>query len=60
MSSDLENNPLLKIFETEFIPYKIIKNEHYFPSFEKAIKDSNNEFEKIINGKIPFSLSTFI
>ncbi len=59
MSSDLENNPLLKIFETEFIPYKIIKNEHYFPAFEKAIKDANNEFEKIINGKIPFSLSSF-
>ena len=46
MSSDLENNPLLNIFETEFIPYKIIKNEPYFPAFEKAIKDSNNEFEK--------------
>ena len=57
--TNLEDNPLLKIFETELIPYDKIKNEHYFPAFEKIVKDANLEYDKIIKGELSFTINNF-
>ena len=57
--SNLENNPLLKIFETELIPYDKIKNEHYLSAFEKIVKDANLEYDKIIKGELSFTINNF-
>ena len=44
-----QNNPLLKKFDTphETAPFGEIKNEHYIPAFQEAIKMANAEIEAI-------------
>ncbi len=46
----IENNPLLKEFDTPFgvPPFDLIKEEHYMPAFEEAMKQHKAEIEAII------------
>ncbi|MDO6800858.1 M3 family metallopeptidase [Wenyingzhuangia sp. 1_MG-2023] len=45
------NNPLLQEFNTPYTtaPFEQIKNEHYQPAFEQAIKESKAEIDAIVN-----------
>jgi Zn-dependent oligopeptidase len=47
------NNPLLKKFDTPFstAPFSIIKNEHFKPAFNEAIKLAKIEIDNIANNK---------
>jgi len=47
------NNPLLKKFYTPFstAPFSIIKNEHFKPAFNEAIKLAKIEIDNIANNK---------
>lgn len=47
----LAGNPLLKPYKTPFetIPFNEIKNEHYLPAFEEAMKQHKAEVDAIIN-----------
>jgi peptidyl-dipeptidase Dcp len=50
------NNPLLQNFKTPFntAPFSKIKNEHFKPAFEKAIKIATAEIDAICNNpKVP-------
>ena len=44
-----QDNPLLKDFKTphETAPFNTIKNEHFLPAFQEAIKQGEAEIEKI-------------
>ena len=44
-------NPLLEKFNTPYntAPFSKIKNEHYKPAFEAAIKIAKNEVDEIVN-----------
>lgn len=44
-------NPLLEPYKTphQTIPFNLIKNEHYLPAFEEAMKQHNKEIDAIIN-----------
>ena len=46
-----KKNPLLEKWDTPFgtPPFDEIKNEHYLPAFNEAIKAHNEEIRKIIN-----------
>lgn len=45
------NNPLLQEFNTPYntAPFEQIKNEHYQPAFEQAIKEARQEIDDITN-----------
>ncbi len=47
----MTDNPLLMKFDTPFgvPPFDKIKNKHYFPAFEEAMKEQNDEINAIIN-----------
>lgn len=46
-------NPLLAPYKTphQTVPFNEIKNEHYFPAFEEAMKQHNQEIDQIVNNK---------
>ncbi len=46
-------NPFLQAWDTpyEVPPFDKIKNEHYIPAFEEAIKQQKQEIDEIINSK---------
>lgn len=50
-AADLRNNPLLQIFNTPFgvPPFDKIRNEHFKPAFEEAIKINEQEIKVIVN-----------
>lgn len=52
-STVLAGNPLLEKYNTphQTIPFQLIKNEHYMPAFEVAMKEHNKEIDKIVNQK---------
>src|SRR5690606_28292062 len=45
------DNPLLAAYDTPFEvpPYEKIKNEHFRPAFEEALKQHNQEIDSIVN-----------
>lgn len=47
------DNPFLQVWDTpyEVPPFDKIKNEHYIPAFEEAIKQQKQEIDDIINNK---------
>jgi len=47
----MEKNPLLADFNTPFgvPPFELIKPEHYIPAITEAIKQQNEEIDKIVN-----------
>lgn len=49
----LAGNPLLETYQTphQTIPFDKIKNEHYLPAFEEAMKIHNSEIDAIIENK---------
>ncbi len=49
------NNPLLGDFEKPFgsAPFSIIKNEHFLPAFETAIKNAKVEIDEIVGNPAP-------
>ena len=49
------NNPLLKDFETPFgsAPFSTIKNDHFLPAFETAIKEAKKEINQIVTNPEP-------
>ncbi len=44
------NNPLLQDFQTPYdsAPFSIIKNDHFLPAFEIAIKEAKKEIDQIV------------
>jgi len=50
-TNDMIENPLLKDFDTPYgvPPFELIKPEHYIPAIKEAIKQHNNEINKIAN-----------
>lgn len=50
-NADLENNPLLQEWTTEYQvpPFDQIKNEHYIPAFEEAMRIQKEEIDAIVN-----------
>ena len=44
-------NPLLEPYKTphETIPFHLLKNEHYLPAFQEAMKQHNAEIDLIVN-----------
>lgn len=50
---DLSENPFLKEWNTPFgtAPFDEIKNEHYMPAFEEAMRVHNEEIDAIIKNK---------
>ena len=52
-SGKKNDNPLLAVWDTpyETPPFDKIKNEHYIPAFEEAIKQSKAEIDAIISDK---------
>ncbi len=50
-TTDMIENPLLKNFNTPYgvPPFELIKPEHYIPAIKEAIKQHNNEINKIAN-----------
>ncbi|MFO8020977.1 MAG: M3 family metallopeptidase [Perlabentimonas sp.] len=52
-NSKTEENPLLSNFNTPYQtpPFNSIKNEHYLPAIESAIKSAKNEIEAIVSCK---------
>lgn len=44
-------NPLLAKFDTEHqtVPFELIKNEHYMPAFQEAMKEGRKDIDAIIN-----------
>lgn len=53
ISTALVANPLLSRYRTPFetIPFNDIRNEHYFPAFEEAMKQHLVEIDKIVNNR---------
>ncbi len=53
MLSSCVNNPLLTDYKTphETIPFNLIKNEHYLPAFEEAMKVHQAEIDAIVNNE---------
>jgi len=51
VGSAIAANPLLENYKTphQTIPFNKIKNEHYFPAFEEAMKQHSLEVDAIIN-----------
>lgn len=49
------NNPLLKDFQTPYdsAPFSIIKNDHFLPAFEIAIKEAKTEVDQIVANPEP-------
>lgn len=53
------NNPLLQEFKTA--PFEQIKNEHYQPAFEQAIKEARAEIDSITNNsEVPTFENTIV
>jgi len=50
-STALAGNPFFETYKTphQTIPFNLIKNEHYIPAFEEAIRQHNKEIETITN-----------
>ena len=48
-------NPLLKDFETPYgsAPFSNIKNDHFLPAFETAIKEAKKEIDQIVTNPEP-------
>jgi len=55
-------NPLLEKYNTphETIPFDKIKNEHYLPALEVAMKEHNKEIDAIVNNAAPASFENTI
>lgn len=55
-------NPLLTSYKTphETIPFDLIKNEHYIPAFEEAMKQHINEITEIVNNPKPATFENTI
>ncbi len=49
------NNPLLQDFQTPYdsAPFSIIKNDHFLPAFETAIKEAKKEIDQIVANQEP-------
>jgi peptidyl-dipeptidase Dcp len=49
------NNPLLQDFQTPYdsAPFSIIKNDHFLPAFETAIKEAKQEIDQIVANQAP-------
>ncbi len=49
------NNPLLKDFQTPYgsAPFSVIKNDHFLPAFETAIKEAKKEIDQIVANPEP-------
>lgn len=49
------NNPLLKDFSTPYgsAPFSSIKNEHFLPAFDTAIKEAKQEIDQIVTNPEP-------
>jgi peptidyl-dipeptidase Dcp len=50
---DLANNPLLQEWDTPYgvPPFDKIKDEHFEPAFDSAMKEQNDNIQRIINNK---------
>ncbi len=55
-------NPLLEKYNTpyETIPFNKIKNEHYLPAIEVAMKEHNKEIDAIVNNTKPATFENTI
>jgi len=59
----IAGNPLLENYKTPYqtIPFNEIKNEHYFPAFEEAMKQHSLEVDAIINNpQVPTFENTIV